>query len=117
MRRIRAETPTDSDRNTAPLAVAAQRMTRRWEGRVYRSSATFLGLPLIDIRVSDPGLSASGAATPGVLRACGWIAIGDRADGILLAIGGVARGFIALGGLAIGCVSCGGISIGLCSFG
>jgi len=117
VRRIRAETPTDSDRNTARLAVAAQRVVNRWEGRVYRSSATFLGLPLIDIRVSDPGASSSGSVTHGRLRACGWIAIGDRADGILLAIGGKARGLIAIGGMAIGGVSCGGIAIGLCSFG
>ena len=117
MRRIRAETPTDSDRNIAGLAVAAQRVVNRWEGRVYRSSATLLGLPLIDIRVSDPGASSSASATPGGLRACGWIAIGDRADGILLAIGGVARGLIAIGGMAIGGVSCGGIAIGFCSFG
>ena len=34
MRRIRAETPTDSDRNIAGLAVAAQRVVNRWEGRV-----------------------------------------------------------------------------------
>ncbi len=117
VRRIRAESPSDSDRNTAPLAVAAQRVANRWEGRVYRSSATFLGLPLIDICVSDPGSSSSGSATPSGRRACGWIAIGDRADGILLAIGGVARGFIAMGGVAIGCVSCGGLAIGLCAFG
>ena len=117
VRRIRAESPSDSDRNTAPLAVTARRMANRWEGRVYRSSATFLGLPLIDICVSDPGASSSGTATPSGLRACGWIAIGDRADGILLAIGGVARGFIAMGGIAIGCISGGGLSIGLCSIG
>ena len=114
-RRVRLR--TSSDRNTAPLAVTARRMASRWEGRVYRSSATFLGLPLIDICVSDPDSSSSGSATPRGLRACGWIAIGDRADGILLAIGGVARGFIAMGGIAIGCVSGGGLSIGLCSFG
>ncbi len=118
VRQIRAETPTDSDRNTAPLAVAAQRLANRWEGRVYRSSVSLLGLPLIDICVSDPGSLSSGSATPPPrLRACGWIAIGDRADGVLLAIGGVARGFIALGGIAIGCVSCGGMSIGLVSVG
>ncbi len=117
IRQIRAETPADSDRNTARMAVAAQRVLNRWEGRVYRSSATFLGLPLIDIRVSDPNASSSGSATPGGLRACGWIAIGDRADGILLAIGGKARGLIAIGGMAIGVVSCGGIAIGVCSFG
>ncbi len=117
VRRIRAETPTDSDRNTAPLAVAAQRVAKRWEGRVYRSSATFLGLPLIDICVSDPGSSSSESPTPPRRHARGWIAIGDRADGVLLAIGGVARGFIAMGGIAIGCVSSGGLAIGLCSFG
>lgn len=118
MRRIRAETPADSDRNTAPLAVAAQRVANRWEGRVYRSSATLLGLPLIDICVSTPGSLPSGSGDPPPCqKACGWIAIGDRADGILLAIGGVARGLIALGGMAIGGVSIGGISFGVLSLG
>ncbi len=117
VRRIRAETPIDSDRNSASLAVAAQRLANRWEGRVYRSSASFLGLPLIDICVSDPVSSQFESMPTSRLRACGWIAIGDRADGILLAIGGVARGFIAMGGLAIGSVACGGLAIGLCSIG
>lgn len=118
IRRIRAETPTDSDRNTAPLAVVAQRVANQWEGRVYRSSATLLGLPLIDICVSTPGSPPpSSGDPPPRQKACGWIAIGDRADGILLAIGGVARGLIALGGIAIGGVSIGGVSLGVLSLG
>ncbi len=119
IRRIRAETPTDSDRNSAPLAVAAQRVVNQWEGRVYRSSATLLGLPLIDICVSSPGLPTPGVGDrpPPRQKARGWIAIGDRADGILLAIGGVARGLIALGGIAVGGVSIGGLSIGVVSLG
>ncbi|MBC7819496.1 MAG: sigma-70 family RNA polymerase sigma factor, partial [Planctomycetaceae bacterium] len=118
VQRIRSETPTDSDRNSAPLAVAMHRVANQWEGRVYRSSATLLGRPLIDIRVSTPSSMSSGSSNPPPReKACGWIAIGDRADGVLLAIGGVARGFIAMGGVAVGVISLGGLSLGVLSFG
>lgn len=71
-----------------------------------------LGLPLIDIRVSNPGaMPPSSGDPPSRQTARGWIAIGDRADGILLAIGGVARGRVAMGGMAIGGVSIGGLSM------
>ena len=45
------------------------------------------------------------------------IAIGDKADGILLAIGGIARGGVAIGGFALGIFSFGGLAIGLVSLG
>ena len=91
----------------------------RWEGRVYRSRSSLLGLPLIDINVSDPVFApnSSPAERPAPKQARGWIAIGDKADGILLAIGGIARGGVAIGGFALGVISAGGVSIGLLSFG
>jgi hypothetical protein len=71
-----------------------------------------LGLPLIDINVSDP---MPNEATPRIAR--GWIAIGDRAEGILLGFGGIARGLIAIGGVACGGIAIGGLSFGLLAIG
>ena len=115
IKRIRMETLAESDPNDSPIkAHFARRVTSKWEGRVYRSSTTLLGLPLLDIHVS----SASPVGThPQLKRACGWIAFGDRADGILLAVGGIARGFFAFGGLSIGVVSGGGLALGVLAIG
>jgi hypothetical protein len=78
-----------------------------------------LGRPLVDIRVSDPpaewNIDRKTQPTPMIAR--GWIAIGDQAHGILLAIGGRARGIIAIGGMAIGLISFGGLAIGVLSLG
>lgn len=52
-----------------------------------------------------------------VVPAKGWIAIGDRAHGILFAAGGVAVGAISLGGVSFGLISIGGLSIGAISLG
>ena len=91
--------------------------------RVYRSKASFCGLPFIDINQSAPmppgtrkssGSSASGG---GRRVARGWIAIGDDARGIVLAIGSTACGLVALGGRAFGVVSVGGLALGLVAFG
>ena len=124
IKRIRDETPAESDPNDSPVKAYFEQRTKladgrsRWEGRVYRSRSALLGLPLIDIHVSDPMVSTPNSSTPPPPKhARGWIAIGDRADGILLAIGGVARGGFAFGGMAIGVVSAGGVSLGLLSFG
>jgi zinc protease len=114
IRRIREETKLTSDPNDSPTKAYVTRYMSQWQGRVYRSSASFLGIPLIDIQVSNPSLT--GEPQP-VKTAFGWIAIGDRAVGILVAIGGVARGGIAIGGLSIGLISIGGASFGLLSAG
>lgn len=125
IKRIRAETPAESDPNDSPVKAYFQQKfvqpngVSRWEGRVYRSRSSLLGLPLIDINVSDPVFApnSSPAERPAPKQARGWIAIGDKADGILLAIGGIARGGVAIGGFALGVISAGGVSIGLLSFG
>ena len=75
----------------------------------YRSARTLLGWPLIHICFGRPG------GQP--MSAKGWIACGNGATGILLAIGGaaiggVAIGTAAIGGVAIGCCAVGGISCG-----
>ncbi len=80
-----------------------------WVGKRWTSRWRLLGLPLVDIQFSDIGRTSS----PSTRRhAMGWIAFGDQATGILLAIGGLAQGGIAIGGLAIGAVALGGLSMG-----
>jgi RNA polymerase sigma factor (sigma-70 family) len=120
IQRIRAETaPTEP--NDAPLRLGLNALTAQYRGRVYRSRWTLLGLPLIDINVSDPPSPAGAgqaAAPPRQRRiARGWIAIGDDARGVLLAIGSIARGFIAIGGCSLGVVSVGGVAVGLVAVG
>jgi zinc protease len=85
----------------------------RWIGRRYRSSASFLGWPLLDIQVSDPWVHGEPVERK---QARGWIAIGDSATGFL-AIGGISRGVISFGGASAGLFSMGGLSAGLVSFG
>jgi hypothetical protein len=78
----------------------------------YRSSASFLGLPLVHI--------ATGALVHGRYRrgvATGWFAVGDIAIGVLFACGGVALGGISLGGAALGLVPIGGVAFGLLALG
>lgn len=112
IRKIRKETTAESDPNNSWLKASVQRnVFSQTQGRSYRSSTCWLGLPLIDIQVSDPGTNGPRK------KARGWIAIGDNADGVILAIGGVARGAIALGGLSLGLVSFGGLSLGLLTLG
>jgi hypothetical protein len=79
---------------------------------VYRSSLTFLGLPLVDIAT---GTTVDGKYKRGIAR--GWIAVGDISYGALLSLGGVAAGLVALGGLSIGLVAFGGLAIGGCALG
>ena len=76
----------------------------------YRSSWTFLGLPLLHVCFN---CIKDGKTLP----AKGWIAIGTRAYGILFAFGAVAVGGISSGGLAIGLVAIGGVGAGLFAFG
>ena len=89
----------------------------KYEGRVWQSKTILLGRPFIDINVSDPasGLDLPTCAVPKIAR--GWIAIGDRANGILLSVGGRACGLVAVGGVSIGVISIGGMAAGLISCG
>ncbi|AMV39394.1 sigma-70 family RNA polymerase sigma factor [Planctomyces sp. SH-PL62] len=117
---IRASSAPDEVNVTAVrqgLAFAA----RGARGRVYRSRFRFLGLPLVDIQVADPpqydgdGVQAAPAASRRV--ATGWIAVGDEARGVLLAVGTRAFGALAIGGAAFGLVSFGGLAIGVVALG
>lgn len=77
--------------------------------REYKSRITFLGLPLWHIQL--------GAAEAGEPSAVGWIAVGSKAFGGLLAWGGVAVAPISVGIVSIGFVTCGAVGVGLLGFG
>jgi hypothetical protein len=76
----------------------------------YRSGWTLLGLPLIHVRFNH-------ASEGNRLPAKGWIAVGEKAYGILFAFGGVAVGCTSCGGLAVGVFALGGFGIGCMAFG
>jgi zinc protease len=115
VKRLRAEPLTDP--NDAPLRVGLTALTVRYRGRVFRSRATFLGLPLLDVNVSDPAPACPAGQQSERHVARGWVAIGDDARGILLAIGGTARGLVAVGGRTLGVLSIGGLAMGLVAVG
>jgi zinc protease len=113
IRLIRAATSPESDPNRSLLRMKLEASgLTHMQGRRYTSSARLLGLPLIDVQFAD---SQSSQMAPG--RALGWIAIGDKATGILFAFGGVAKGLVAMGGIAVGGVAIGGFSLGILSLG
>jgi RNA polymerase sigma factor (sigma-70 family) len=108
----------------SPLVRQTQNWTSKWEGRQWRSRWSLLGWPLIVINFSSPDaqslaskvtLSALLPTKPNVAR--GWIAIGDRAYGLLFACGNIAIGGIAIGGVCAGVLSFGGLALGLISIG
>ena len=76
----------------------------------YRSRQTLFGLPLVHIRFNV--LEADK-----FLPAKGWVAIGNRAFGVLFAYGAIAVGCISMGGLAFGLLALGGFGIGFLAFG
>jgi zinc protease len=123
VKRIHAEQDPDDLPNETALRAAWTAAATRFPDRVYRSKATLLGLPLIDINQSAPlppgwaKPSYSSDPNGGRRVARGWIAIGDDARGVLLAIGSTARGFVALGGRAFGVFSFGGLALGVVAFG
>ena len=106
---------SDLEPNPSPLRnrLAGQ----QWIGKRYTSKWRFLGLPLIDIQFADIRFDALHSNSEPKIKALGWIAIGDSATGVLIAIGGAARGLIAFGGIALGGFAFGGLSIGLLSVG
>ncbi len=113
---IRAAHSPKDDPNNSPLRkrLEASGYTQM-EGRRYTSAARFLNVPLIDIQFADPTFQGE-IPTP-TRPAFGWIAIGDRATGLLFAFGGMAKGLIAIGGFAVGGVAIGGFSLGAVSIG
>jgi RNA polymerase sigma factor (sigma-70 family) len=70
----------------------------------YRSKLSFLGLPLVQVRL---GTSIGEKLKPAV----GWIAVGDCAIGVF-AVGGLTLGGVSVGGIAGGLIAIGGLSVG-----
>jgi len=96
---------------------ALRQQLATWEGRQWTSRWRFLGLPLVDINFGSPLPSADSLSRPRACVARGWIALGDRAYGVILAVGNIAVGSIALGTVSIGGVAFGALGIGLVGFG
>jgi zinc protease len=95
---------------TEPNHTPLRRWIEGYRGRVFRSRASFLGLPLLDVNVADPAPRGRHSQR---LVARGWIAIGNDAYGVVFALGGRAYGLIALGGqFAVGLIAVGGIALG-----
>ncbi len=123
LNRISAEASPDDAPNETALRARWTAMGKQVGDRTYRSRVRLLGLPLIDINMSAPMPPAPGdledpsSATLERRVARGWIAIGDDARGVLLAIGSTARGFVAIGGLAFGALCFGGVALGLVAIG
>ncbi len=96
--------------------VGGDRIHGRWIGKKYQTQARFLGRPWLDVQFSDLDFHST-QFKPETLTARGWIAFGDRADGWLIAFGGIARGLIAFGGVAYGGICFGGLSLGIIAMG
>lgn len=112
VRKIRQETPPESDPNITLIKTWIEHRSQQYELRRYRSPWEFCGLPILNVN-QPPSADAPVGREPWTV---GWIAIGGKARGVI-AIGGVAQGVVCLGGVATGLVTCGGLSIGVLAFG
>jgi RNA polymerase sigma factor (sigma-70 family) len=73
--------------------------------REFRSATTLAGWPLCHVRYGTPPVDA-----PPVR---GWIAVGDRAIGLLFAMGNVSCGLVSVGVVASGGLCVGGVAFGV----
>jgi len=73
--------------------------------REFRSATVLLGWPLYHVRYGTPPRDA-----PPVR---GWVAVGDRAIGLLFAMGNVSCGLVSVGVVASGGLCVGGVALGL----
>lgn len=77
----------------------------------FRSRTTFLGLPLLHVRIGDRFDLVRGPVKA-------WIAIGSsHAVGLIFAAGGLAVAPVSLGGIAIGLLPLGGMALGIFTLG
>jgi hypothetical protein len=86
---------------------------QRWQyAAIFESQLRLLGLPLVSIRFNGVvGDSRERRA------AVGWIAVGDKAYGILFACGPIAVGAISFGAAAVGILPFAGLAIGVLPMG
>ncbi|MBL8890039.1 MAG: sigma-70 family RNA polymerase sigma factor [Planctomycetaceae bacterium] len=111
LKQLRCDLPIDAELNPSPLRRKLGWNKAVYRGKCYTSQFKLLGVPIIDVQFND--VFASGKNGPPLPKhAFGWIAVGDRATGLLFAAGGIAKGLIAIGGLAIGGVAFGGLALG-----
>lgn len=111
LKTLREQLPIDAELNPSPLRRQVGLNTTVYRGRRYTSQCRILGVPLVDVQFND-AFGAGDNSTQGGRAAFGWIALGDRATGLLFAAGGIAKGLIAIGGLAIGGIAIGGGAVG-----
>ncbi len=97
------------ERERHPELFADPRFRKGSKVAEYKSRASFLGVPLVHVRF--------GMQEVGQKPVFGWIAMGDRAVGLLFAWGGLAVGFCAVGAVSFGVFSFGGIAFGLLAAG
>lgn len=109
-RRARRRQGLPGTPNDSPLRRRLEVASRGLRGRVWRSRWSLLGWPLVEFNVSDPMPQSGAERTPRTARA--WIAVGDRAIGLLVAVGGTAIAPVAVGGRAVGLISLGGVAVG-----
>ena len=106
--KIREQVSPLSDPNPSKFRQQMKRLQGR--GRSYTSPGRLLGIPWLDIQFGNSGLADDGISN--AKRAFGWIALGDRATGILFGYGGFATGLFALGGISCGVFAAGGLAMG-----
>lgn len=73
--------------------------------REFRSAARLLGWPIYHVRYGTP--------PPGAPPVRGWFAVGDRAIGLLFAMGQVSCGLVSVGIVATGGLCVGGVAAGV----
>jgi hypothetical protein len=88
-----------------PLVEILRWPNQNMYGKRWRSRASILGMPVVDIAWGPSGKDKVGHPR-------GWIAIGDDAMGVL-AIGGYTRGVVAIGGMSSGVFAAGGMAAGV----
>jgi len=98
-----------AERGRAPEAFVDADAPPRRARAEYRSRLALFGLPLVHIRYDTPDDGAGWAR--------GWIAVGDRAMGVLFAMGAISIGTVSIGGAAVGALAVGGVAAGPLAFG
>ncbi len=115
---------------------SANPWTRRRRHYEYKSTKTFLGLPLVHVNIGlgirkakgiiaignvASGIISIGLASIGVLSlglaSLGVLSLAVFSVGLLLALGSVAIGTVAIGAIAVGIFTIGAISFGVFSLG
>jgi len=98
-----------AERQRHPELFQAERDQAGARAGAYRSRAELFGVPLLHVRFASPD--------EGEGPVVGWIAVGDRAYGLLMAWGGLAVAPLSGGAFAVGLLSVGAVSVGVIGLG